>query len=38
MATIADIGEVLLSQSFMEDPYPKLHELRDSAPVLSEER
>ena len=34
MATIADIGEVLLSQSFMEDPYPKLHELRDSAPVL----
>ena len=34
MATIADMGEVLLSPSFIEDPYPKLHELRDSAPVL----
>ena len=34
MATIADMGEVLLSPSFIEDPYPKLHEFRDSEPVL----
>ena len=34
MATVADMGEVLLSPAFIEDPYAKLHELRDAAPVL----
>jgi cytochrome P450 len=34
MATVADIGEVLLSPAFIEDPYATLHELRDAAPVL----
>jgi cytochrome P450 len=34
MAMAADMGEALLSPAFIEDPYAKLHELRDSAPVL----
>jgi len=34
VATVADLGEVLLSPAFIEDPYAKLHELRDLAPVM----
>jgi cytochrome P450 len=34
MATVADLGEVLLSPAFIEDPYAQLHQLRDTAPVL----
>lgn len=34
MAMAADLGEVLLSPAFIKDPYAKLHELRDTAPVL----
>jgi pimeloyl-[acyl-carrier protein] synthase len=34
MAMAADLGQILLSPAFIEDPYAKLHELRDAAPVL----
>jgi pimeloyl-[acyl-carrier protein] synthase len=34
MATVADVGEILLSPAFVEDPYEKLRELRDTAPVV----
>ncbi len=34
MAMVTDMGEALLSPAFIEDPYAKLHELRDTAPVL----
>jgi cytochrome P450 len=34
MATVADLGEVLLSPAFIEDPYADLHRLRETAPVL----
>jgi cytochrome P450 len=34
MATVADQGEVLLSPAFILDPYPDLHRLRETAPVL----
>jgi cytochrome P450 len=34
MAMAADLGEVLLSPAFIEDPYADLHALRQTAPVL----
>jgi pimeloyl-[acyl-carrier protein] synthase len=34
MAMAPDLGEVLLSPAFIEDPYASLHALRETAPVL----
>jgi cytochrome P450 len=34
MASVADMGEVLLTPAFIEDPYGGLHALRAAAPVL----